>query len=312
MATRALLMLLLVLPLLGCRVVAPAAGRSPLVPLEASPDAATLEVFAAPAPPDDPQWAALWAEVDEQPLPPELRQQLAKNGFRAGIVGPSVPDALAALLKVTDEPISQEERARAPLDSEQGIRLTVMQPRAGQRRDLVTSPTHEQISILQREGGEVRGKTFCKAEGRLILQAFPEVDGRTRIELSPELQYGEMKNRVASSEGMYTWRQERERKQFPELKISAKLSPGQMLLVTCLPDRPGTAGHCFFTQPGGEQVVQKLYVFRAAQATPDRSFYDGPRQSAPISSDSAGAAHVSDLKTSPAVSSNSGASGSRD
>lgn len=294
---RALLLVVALLCAGGCRLVEPPKGRSPLAPLAASPDTATLEVFSAPAPPDDPQWTALWASVDEQPLPAELRQQLAQNGFRAGIAGPNVPDALAALLKVTDDPISEEKRTSAPLDSEDGIRLVVMQPRAGQRRDLVTSPTHDRVSILQRVGNEVKGKTYLKAEARLILQASTEVDGRTRVELSPELQYGEMKNRWASSEGMYTWRQERERKQFPELKIAATLSPGQMLLVTCLPDRPSSAGHCFFTHTGGDQTVQKLYVFRVAQATPDRSFYDGP-QSAPseISSDTSATVHVSDSK----------------
>lgn len=281
----------------GCRLVEPPKGRSPLVPLTAAADAVTLEVFSAPAPPDDPQWAALWSAVDEQPLPAELRQQLAQNGFRAGILGPSVPDALASLLKVTDDRVSDEQRASAPLDSEDGIRLVVMQPRAGQRRDLVTSPTHDSVSILQRVGNEVKGKTYRKAEARLILQANTEVDGRTHIELSPELQHGEMKNRVASSEGMYTWRQERERKLFPELKIPATLAPGQMLLVTCLPDRPSSAGHCFFAHSSGDKPVQKLYVFRVAQATPDRSFYEGPQAaSSENARDTTATVHISDGK----------------
>jgi hypothetical protein len=292
---RALVMVMALVGTAGCRFAEPPKRRSPLVPLAAAADAVTLEVFAAPSPPDDPQWSALWATVDEQPLPAELRQQLAQNGFRAGIAGPNVPDALAALLKVTDDPISEEKRTSAPLDSEDGIRLIVMQPRSGQRRDLVTSPTHERVSILQRVGDEVKGKTYLKAEARLILQASTEVDGRTRVELSPELQFGEMKNRFASSEGMYTLRQERERRPFPELKISATLSPGQMLLVTSLPDRPSSVGHCFFTHTGGEQPVQKLYVFRVAQATPDRSFYAGPTPTAgEMTSSTEATAHVSD------------------
>lgn len=282
---RALVLILALLVAVGCRMVDAPKGKSPLSPLAPTPDATTLEVFSAPATPEDPQWTALWAEVDEQPLPAELRQQLAQNGFRAGIVGPSVPAALAGLLKMTDQPIAAEERAKAPLDSEQGIRLTVMQPRSGDRRDLVTSPIHDQVSILQRVGGEVKGKTFYKAEGRLVMQAFPEPDGRTRIELDPELHYGDAKTRVVNSEGMYTWRQERERRLFPELRIAATLSPGQMLLVTCLPDRPGSAGHCFFTQTTSDRTVQKLYVFRVAQATPDRSFYEAPQQQKPIASD---------------------------
>ena len=81
-------------------------------------------------------------------------------------------------------------------------------------------------------------------------------------------------------------KQERQTELFDELKMSATLAPGQMLLITCLPDRPGTVGHCFFAQADGEKPVQKLYVLRIAQARPDRSFYDVPRDNTdPVASD---------------------------
>ena len=125
--------LIALLGLLGCRLVDPAPkGRSPLAPLVISPDAIALEVFSVPAPLGDPQMAALWTEVDEQPLPADLRARLAQNGLRAGVVGNTVPDALAALLKVTDERISADDRALVPIEAEEGIALTVMQPRIGE------------------------------------------------------------------------------------------------------------------------------------------------------------------------------------
>jgi hypothetical protein len=273
--TRVFVLLLALAPGAGCRLVeARPQGRSPLAPLMASSDAISLEVFSAPSPLDDPQVEELWKQVDEQTLSPDLRTRLAQNGIRAGVVGPNVPDALAALLKVTDEHITPEERTLVPLQANEGIRLTVMQPRAGERRDLVASQTYDQMPLLQRVGSQVEGKTYYKAEGRLALRVSKELDGRARLELTPELHHGEFKNRVTGDDGMMTWKQERQKLLFDELKLSATLAPGQMLVVSCRSDRPGSIGHYFFTQSGGEQTMQKFFVLRIAQAAADRSFHE--------------------------------------
>ena len=284
---RTFVLLIALVALFGCRIVDPSPqGRSPLVPLMLSPDAIALEVFSVPAPLDDPQMAALWTEVDEQPLPAACRAKLAQNGLRAGIVGNTVPDALAALLKVTDERISADERALVPIEAEEGIALTVMQPRTGERRDLITSPVHDEIALFRHVDKQVEGKTYHKAEGRLALRVFRERDGRVRLELTPELHHGEFKSRVRGSDGMMILKQERQMELFEELRTSATLAPGQMLLITCQPGRPGTVGHCFFTQAVGDKPMQKLYVLRVAQARPDRSFHEGASDtSEPIASD---------------------------
>ena len=137
-----------------------------------SPDAIALEVFSVPSPSNDPQMAALWTQVDEQPLPADLRARLAQNGLRAGIVGNTVPNVLAALLKISDERISSDERSLVPIEAEEGIALTVMQPRVGERRDLVTSPLHDQIALFRHVDQQVEGKTYHKAEGRLRCAYF--------------------------------------------------------------------------------------------------------------------------------------------
>src|SRR6202521_4267835 len=105
-AARTLCLILALFGLVGCKVVArQPKGKSPLSSVGMSADSVTLEIFTAPTPLGAPQLSALWNEVDEQPLPADLRQRLAQNGLRAGIVGPHVPHALAELHKVTDERI---------------------------------------------------------------------------------------------------------------------------------------------------------------------------------------------------------------
>jgi hypothetical protein len=259
----------------GCTVVDQRPkGHSPLAPIAAAEGQVTLEIFSAPAPPDDPQLATLWREVDEQPLPPELRKKLAENGLRAGVVGSRVPDALAALLKVTDKPISAEERSRVPLETEPGVTLRVLQPLLGKRHDLVVSPSREEIALLRSADGQVEGKTYKKAEGRLTLHVLPEDTGRLRLELVPELHHGEPRTQTAGSEGMFIWTTEREKRVFSELKIGATLGAGEMLLITCAPQRPGSVGHHFFMHKAADKPIQRLWVLRVAQAGPDRAFAD--------------------------------------
>jgi hypothetical protein len=259
----------------GCKLVdEPPQGQSPLVPLAAAPDVVTLEIFSAPAQLDDPNLAALWPHVNEQPLPPELRKKLAENGLRIGVIGGNVPDALAALLKVTGTPISAEQRALVPMETEPGVVLRMLQPRPGKRHELVISPVHQRIALLQREKDQVEGKTYDQAEGRMVLRVFPQEAGSVRLELTPELQHGELKTQTTGSEGMFIWRPEREKRVFAELKTEATLAPGEMLVMTCLSERTSSVGYHFFMQPKAEKPTQRLWVLRVAQAGTDRAFAD--------------------------------------
>jgi hypothetical protein len=276
-AMRALLLSFAVLAASGCRLVEPqAAGKSLLAPLSVSPDTTTLEVFSAPAPHTDPEFADLWELVDEEPLPAELRRQLAANGMRAGLVGPGVPGPLAAVLKVTDRRVDEEERQLVSMDPEGGVILRVLQAPAGKRLELAIPQVRERLTLLEAIDGKIHGRTYSQAECRIALRAFPEPDGRVRLQLTPELHYGQVKSRVRGSDGVLMWTQEREKKIFSELMLEPALAPGQMLLVTRRPDQSSTAGWHFFTSTRGDKPQAMLWVFRVACAAPDRAFYEGP------------------------------------
>jgi hypothetical protein len=271
----------------GCRLVEPRAkGRSPLIPLTGAPDTVTLEIFSAPVGVADPRVDSLWSEVDEQSFDPRLRSNLRQNGIRVGIVGPHVPDVLAEMLKVTDQRVA--ERSAVALDTEPGVILRVLQPRLGHRNELVVCDTRESVAVLWAAEGHVDGKTYSKAECQLALRVLNDTDSSARLELVPELHYGEVKAHAVGSDGVFMWKPERSKQIFHELKLSAKLGAGQMLLITAAHDKPGSVGHTFFALPGAEKPMQKLWVIRMAQAGPDRSFVDELKvQAADISSDSA-------------------------
>jgi hypothetical protein len=276
-AMRAYLLLLVLLAGGGCRVVDPqVAGKSPLAPLSVSPDTIALEVYSAPATPDDPEFADLWELVDEQPLPGELRRQLAANGLRAGLVGPDIPAPLAAVLNVTDRHVEEEDRQLVSMDPEGGVILRVLHAQAGKRIELAVPEVRDEMTLLEAIGNGGHGKTYKQAECRIALRAFPQSDGRVRLQLTPELHYGQFKSHVRGNDGVLMWTQEREKKVFSDLKLEPELIAGQMLLVTRQPAKPLTAGWHFFTNATGDKPQAILWVFRVARAAPDSAFYDGP------------------------------------
>jgi hypothetical protein len=90
---------LLVITTGGCRMFIDEdqpLGKSPLRPAEASPDSVRMEIIWARFAADDSDLIeAAWREIDETQIAPSVRRALARNGFRAGVIGATVPDAIA-------------------------------------------------------------------------------------------------------------------------------------------------------------------------------------------------------------------------
>ena len=72
------------------------------------------------------------------------------------------------------------------------------------------------------------------------------------------------------------------REVFDDLRIRVALAPGEMLLMTTLPERPGSLGHYFFTQPTSERTSQKLLVIRVAHGGGDALFGNEPAEVAEV------------------------------
>lgn len=74
-------------------------SKSPLRPFEVSEHQAALEITTLHLPKQTPdERERLWTGIDELALDPELRRQLAINGFRAGIIRGDTPAALEELI----------------------------------------------------------------------------------------------------------------------------------------------------------------------------------------------------------------------
>ncbi len=188
------------------------------------------------------------------------------------------PAVLSKLLNLAGDAPAEQQQGKVDLQHEPMVTKHALYTQCGWRNELIASKTYDQLSLLERDGDQVRGRTYSKADGRFALKAFHEQDGRVRLELTPELQYGEAQQKWAASDGVLRPEAFRPKKVFEALRFEATLAAGQMLIISCLPDRSGSVGHYFFTEPNADQLAQKLLIIRMAQAGADGAFLELPRQ----------------------------------
>ena len=161
--------------LAGCLTPPAGKGKSPLQNAVMSNDSVAVEIFFIRLPEkDQPAANALWHEIDEQYLPAELRQRLAKNGFRVGVVGGAVPAALAKLMDLKETPpdLGQQQQATANQMEENKPRVLLrhLQARAMHRSEIIASEIYDQVPLLLSEAGELRGQTYLQAQGIFALR----------------------------------------------------------------------------------------------------------------------------------------------
>ena len=239
-------------------------------PPKMSPDSVVLEIaFVHATPQLRDEIGDLWSEVDEQIMSTEMRRQLHDNGLRAGIVGMQIPIGLQKLLDERHEEVDLSTPDFAQL--EQQISPQHMphriHSRAGVRSPVTAGPIVERLHILLNEDGVTRGESFSQAQCMLAVRSYPKGDGRVRIELVPEIEFGEPRNRRIATEGMWRLDFGRDRKTFDHLRFEATLEPGQTLLVSCGSDPIGL-GRSFFSR----ENETTLMLIRVSQTQMDDLF----------------------------------------
>ncbi|HUY92810.1 MAG TPA: hypothetical protein VMV10_28985 [Pirellulales bacterium] len=252
-------------------------GKFELPPLQGAPGSVAMEIRFVEFPFGQPDLnAPLWAQIDEQQLPPEVRKRLDANGFRAGVVGGQIPAALERRLA------PQEEAQEAPADpNEVDVRKkpavwgSFKQWRLGDPFKVIVAGEKErlpQLTVLIRDDeGEVQGETFKQVQGYFEGKAFAEPDGRVRLELVPQVEHGEAQPQYAHSrDGIYQVEYSPPHEIYQALAFAAKLLPGQTLVLGGVLDRPGSLGYQYFTEEFSGRLTQKLILIRlVGGATPD-------------------------------------------
>jgi hypothetical protein len=243
-----------------------------LPPPRMSPDSVVLEVAFVQIPAvDEVSYEQIWREADEQHFPAELRRDLAANGLRAGIVGQNLPDKLRERLDAAPQNLSSRTEDVTTSDVEINRAPRRIQSRNGQRAKILVSKTHASLPLLLQEQGYVRGHLLDQAQCMFALRSYALGDGRVKLDITPEVEHGELRTQWVGSEGSLMQRVGRERLVFDRLHLEATLHPGQVLLVSTTPEIKGLGEH-FFSETAGGTVERTLLLVRVAQTQFDDLF----------------------------------------
>ncbi|HJT30748.1 MAG TPA: hypothetical protein VJ783_01690 [Pirellulales bacterium] len=252
-------------------------------------DAVALDVFFVSYPfGDETVNSPLFAEIDPQEIPLDVRRRLADNGFLAGIVGGQLPPIVGELLQLADSPPADHPPDTSPPNDSLPVVDVAHRPRvrrqllktfhADDPASLLTSgkkEAHSVLTVLFRDDGDppaVRGGRYYNAKTILSTKIEPQGDGRVQLELLPVVEHGEPRRDIVAGDGGFTVKVAAPRKTFDTLRMAATLSPGQILVVSCRTDRPGSLGHQFFTQRFSDRLEQVVLLIRLAQARPAELF----------------------------------------
>ena len=267
----------------GCRLFPDdggAGGKSPLRPARPSPDSVTMEIIWARFPASDPQLNdAAWQDIDETQLAPAVRRELANNGFRVGVIGGTLPPAIARVLNQgeshSEKPSSDTEDQTIDLTAEPIVHGRVRQLPRNQRYEIQASEVYPSVPLLVSGGRELSGRTYQQAQAIYALRVDPQPDRTALVELTPELHHGSPSIRwTRGDDGSGILRQApvRDHEIFTNLRMNVTLAPGEMLLLMSLPDAGSRLGQYFHTVDSSEGRQQKLILIRLAQVPPSDTF----------------------------------------
>lgn len=210
----------------------------------------------------------MWRLIDEQPLAPETRRRLAENGLRAGVVSSQLPPLLRQLLEEKADPLAVTGPGAAPLEGVAASQRQ-LQSRAGKRGVILAGGPHPKLSLLLYQDGTVTGGDFYDAQCLFALRTFPQGDGRVRLELIPEIEHGQSKQRWVGQDGAFRVEQSKDHKVLDKLKMELLIAPGDVLVVTSTADHKGLGKQFFASGAPGEQ---KVLMIRLAQTQYDDLF----------------------------------------
>lgn len=216
----------------------------------------------------------IWDAADEQVLSADLRRQLTENGFRCGVVPQELPPILRERLASSANSLEDRSEDIATSDAEVDRSARRKQCRAGRRAKIVVSKTHDNLSVLTREGGAVRGRLVEKAQCLFALKPYPQGDGRVKLDVTPEVEHGELKQQWVGGNGTMMQRMGKDRIVLDPLRIVTTLAPGQSLLLSATAEPHGLGDH-FFVETAGGTVERSLLLIRVAQTQHDDLFAPG-------------------------------------
>jgi len=242
--------------------------QSFLKAVETAPNSVALEIFQVRYPATDQELdEQLWQSVDEQRLKVDVRHELIRNGFRAGVLGGAVPDRLAKYLKLESEmPETKAARLITGQSADPTVTRRVVQLGRSESATIQASALRNKLNVLLCGESGLSIQSYKQVQAVYSMRAEAVAGQRVVLRLTPELQHGELRSRYAGSDqGIFLMTQSRERKLYDELELKIEMTAGEILIVGGLPDASGSLGHAFHAESQRGPAELKLVLVRLVE-----------------------------------------------
>lgn len=225
---------------------------------------------------------AVWRDIDEAQIDPAVRRELVNNGFRAGVISGSMPDAITSVLHQREssaEP-TQKDAGKSPngeLLNDPVVHGRKCRVRRNQRSEIQASEVYPSMPLLLSGDSGLGGRPYSQAQAVYALRVDPRPDRSVTVWLTPEIHYGAPRTKFVNEEAALRVETQREREVFEKLRLSVKLAPGDSLVLMSLPNAGSRLGHYFHTVESSDGTQQKLILIRLADVPPSDSFADNEK-----------------------------------
>lgn len=261
------LILAMMATLVGCDLTQPGLRKDSLPPMIGSagrlisPKRNALQMKIASRPIEDEVLGeTLWNAADVQSIGDEVRQALAANGLRAAVITGELPTQVQAVLDAP--PPNRIDPMTVVLNDGDGLGVPV-------------GTNTAQIELMFNRQGKVAGKSFQDANGQLRISANQVGDDRVKIRITPELHHGPVRQGWQAAPGGGTFaphqfvsKSGQTEESFRDLAVELSLRPGQVAIISSVPERQSNLGSFMFTAQDGtsDRTLRKVLFIWAARA----------------------------------------------
>jgi hypothetical protein len=224
------------------------------------PKRCVLKMMIAVRPQDDEALRdTVWQAADCQAIGDGVRQALAANGLRIGVITGELPSAVQSIL---DAPPPHK------------IDPTLIVRNDGEPVQIPLGGDRSQLDLMISRAGRVIGKTYKDAKGQLrIVPRQADPDGVT-LRIVPELHHGPVRQGWQAAPGggafaPYTFvsKNGQEEESLRELAVELALHANQVAVLGAVPGHEGSLGAFLFHEADGnsDRLLQKVVFLWASR-----------------------------------------------
>lgn len=252
-------------------------GRNPLQPIVAPRDAIELEVYLIDRVAGDPQIGdSLWNDLHAVTVvDPSVRDRLNQHGFRFAMSSSHPPQAIQSLLALstTSDP------------SRRAIRQNFTVISGGEATVIANAiPSGSKVNIPLDSG--VRTLEIDQGNCLFQVRATRESDGWARLEVIPEVRYGEISMRPRATDHEFLMDYGQKSVKVYEDRLGLELNVGEFLVLGLKGDNPQALGRHFFRTDFEEREFERIVLIRLARMSkiePEKTEAAKPANSATFS-----------------------------